>query len=83
MAAFPMGMHSGIPTGRLEETIVTSWNDITKISHAIEGGNYKRRAQRNLGAVIWVFWYKAFGSTNKPQTLYFSYLGASCGAEHN
>ena len=27
----------------------------TKISHAIEGGNYKRRAQPNLRAVIWVF----------------------------
>ena len=27
-------------------------HDITRISHAIEGGNYKRRALPNLGAVI-------------------------------
>ena len=27
-------------------------NDITRISHAIGGGNYKRRALPNLGAVI-------------------------------
>ena len=58
-------------------------HDIMRISHAIEGENYKRRAQPNLGAVSWVFQYKASRSINKPQTLYFSYLGASCGAEHN
>ena len=54
-----------------------------RISHAIEGGNYKRRAQPNLKAILWVFWYQVFGSINKPQTLYFGYLGASCGEEHN
>ena len=44
-----------------------------------KGGNYKRRAQLNLRAVdtvIWTFWYKAFGLVSKPQTLYFSCLGA-------
>ena len=47
-------------------------HDVMRISHAIEGRNYKRRAQPNLRAVVWVFWYQAFGSINKPQTLYFS-----------
>ena len=46
------------------------------------GGNYKRRALPNLGAVIWVFWYKAFGSVDEPQTLYFGCLSASHGEEH-
>ena len=46
-----------------------SFHDVTRISHAIERGNYKRRAQPNLGAVIWVFWYQAFGSIKKPHTL--------------
>ena len=44
-----------------------------------KGGNYKRRVWLNLRAVdtlIWVFWYKVFGLVSKPQTLYFSYLGA-------
>ena len=54
-----------------------------RISHAIEGGNYKKRAQPDLGVVIWVFWYHTFGSINKPQTLYFGCLGASHGEEHN
>ena len=83
MVTFLMCMHSGFSTGRLEQMMVTSWNYITRISCTIEGGNYKRRAQPNLGAVIWFFWYKAFGSICKPQTLYFGYLGASHGAEHN
>ena len=83
MAMFPMHMCSGFPTGRLEQTIVTSFHDVTRMSHAIEGGNYKRRAQPNLRAVVWVFWYKVFRSIHKPQTLYFGYLGASHGAEHN
>ena len=49
----------------------------------LKEGTIKGRAQPNLRAVIWVFWYKAFGSINKPQTLYFGYLSASQGAEHN
>ena len=61
---------------------MTSFHDVTRISHAIEGGNYKRRALLNLGAVTWVFWYKAFGSFDEPQTLYFGCLGASHGEEH-
>ena len=81
--AFPVCMCSGFPTLRSKQMIVTSWNDITVISHAILGGNYKRRAHTNLGAVIWVFWYWMVGSIDKSQTLYSSYLGASHGAEHN
>ena len=30
-------------------------------------------------AVIWVFWYIAFGSISKPQSLYFGCLGAFLG----
>ena len=83
MSAVLACMHNGFPTGRSEQMIMTLFYDVTRISHAIEGGNYKRRALPNLGAVIWVFWCKAFRSVNKPQTLYFGCLGAPCGEEHN
>ena len=76
-------MHSGFPATRSKQMIVTLSNDVTRISHATLGGNYKRRAHQNLRAVIWVFRYWTFGSINKPQTLYFGYLGAFCGVEHN
>ena len=79
----PVHMWSGFPAGRSKQTIVTSWNDVTVISHAMLGGNYKRRAHPNLGAIIWVFWHWMVGSTDKSQTLYSSYLNASHGAEHN
>ena len=79
MMVIPMCMHSCFPARRSEQTIVMSFHDITRISCAIEEGNYKRRAQLNLGAVVWVFWYQAFGSINKPQTLYLGCLSASCG----
>ena len=36
-------MHSGFPTKLMEEMIMTSLDDITRFSHAIEGGKYKRR----------------------------------------
>ena len=77
-----MCMHSGFPARRSEHMIVTSFHDVTRISHAIGGGNYKRRALLILRAVIWVFWYKAFGSVDEPQTLYFASLSASHGEEH-
>ena len=57
MTMLPMCMHSGFPTGRSKQMIVMSLNDVTRISNATLGGNYKRRAHWNLGAVIWVFWY--------------------------
>ena len=44
-----------------------------------KGGNYIRRAQPNLGAVVtvvWLFQYKAFGFVNKPQTLYLGCISA-------
>ena len=37
-------MCSGFATLRLEQTIVTSLYDVTRIRHATVGGNYKRRA---------------------------------------
>ena len=53
------------PPKMVEQTIVTSLNDVMRISHVIEGGNYKRgSAQPSLGSlaaaitVIWVFWHK-------------------------
>ena len=76
-------MCSGFPAGRSKQMIVMSSNDVTRISHATLGGNYKRRAHQNLRVVVWVFWYWMFGSINKPQILYFGYIGASCGAEYN
>ena len=81
--ACPVHMCSGFPNGRSEQTIMMSWNDVTVISCATLGGNYKRRAHTNLRAVIWVFGYWAVGSTDKSQTLYSGYLGVSHGAEHN
>ena len=63
--------------------IMTSLYDVMRVSRAIEGGNYKRRALPNLRAAavtaVWVFWYKAFGFINKPQTLYLGCLGAPQG----
>ena len=50
-----MHMCKGFPTGRMEQMIMMSLCDITRIAHAIEGGKYKRRAQLNLRVVIWVF----------------------------
>ena len=52
-----MYMHSGFPGGGSEQMIVTSFHDVMRISCAIEGRNYKRRAPPNLRAVVWVFWY--------------------------
>ena len=45
-------MRSGFPAGRSEQMIMTLFHDVTRISHAIEGGNYKRRSLPNLRAVI-------------------------------
>ena len=40
--------------GKVEQTIVTSSNDVTLISHAIRRGKYIRKVSSSLGAVIWV-----------------------------
>ena len=57
MSAVLTHMHSGFPAGRSEQMIMTSFHDVTKVSHAIEGGNCKRRALPNFRAVILIFWY--------------------------
>ena len=67
-------MHSGFHTERLEQMIVTSLYDIMRVSHATVGGNYKRRVQPSLGAVvtvIWVFQHKHLGllTSHRPSTL--------------
>ena len=41
-------MHSGFPTKMVEQMIVMSLNDVTRISHVIEGGNYKRGSTSKL-----------------------------------
>ena len=41
-------MCSGFPTKMVEQTFVMSLNDITRVSHALEGGNYKRRSATKL-----------------------------------
>ena len=50
--AFPLCMHSGLPAEKVEQTIVTSLDDVTMIAHAIWGGKYMRRAHSGFGAVI-------------------------------
>ena len=37
-------MHSGFPTKIMEQMIMMSLYDVTRFSHATEGGNYKRGA---------------------------------------
>ena len=47
-----------------------------------KGGKYIRKEQPVLRAVvtvIWVFWYKAIGFINKPQTLYLNCISAPHG----
>ena len=71
-------MCSGFPTKRLKQTIVTSLYDVMRVSHATEGGNYKRRAWLSLGGCYCCLGVltQAFRSFNKPQTLYFGCLSA-------
>ena len=78
--AVPLHMHSGFPAKRLEQMIVTSLYDVTRVSCATVGGNYKRRAQLSLRAAAAVLSSGCFGTSiwvfNKPQTLYFGCLSA-------
>ena len=48
--AVPLHMHSGFPVERLEQAIITSLYDVKRVSRAIVGGNYKRRALPSLEA---------------------------------
>ena len=41
-------IHSGFPTKMVEQTIVTSLNDMTMFSHVRKGGNYKRGSATEL-----------------------------------
>ena len=41
-------MCSGFPTKMVEQIIMTSLNDVMRISCAIEGGNYKRESATEL-----------------------------------
>ena len=43
MAVLPC-MFNGFPAKLMEQMIVTSFYDVTRFSHVIEGGKYKRRA---------------------------------------
>ena len=52
---FSLHMHSGFPTEKVEQMIVTSFYDVTMISCAIGGGNYIREVSTSPGAVVWVF----------------------------
>ena len=51
---FPLCMHSGLPVEKVEQTIMMSLDDVTKIAHATWGWKYIRRACLGFGAVIWV-----------------------------
>ena len=51
---FPLHMHSGLPTEKVEQMIMTSLDDITLITCAIWGEKYIRRAHSGFRAVIWV-----------------------------
>ena len=49
--AFHLHMHSGFPTERLEQMIMTSLNDVTVISHTIWGGKYIRKSELKPGVL--------------------------------
>ena len=59
-----MHMHSGFPAGRSEQMIMTSLCDVMRISHAIEGGNYKNESMTkphgchnyHLGVLVLNIW---------------------------
>ena len=71
-------MYSGFPAKILEQTIVTSLYDVMRVSHAILGVNYKRRAWLSLGLLL--LSSGCFNTSilvfSKPQTLYFGCLSA-------
>ena len=48
MAVF-LHMCMGFPAKMVEQMIMTSLNDVMRISHVIEGGNYKRGNTTKLG----------------------------------
>ena len=68
--AFPLCMHSGLPTEKVEQMIMTSLDDITMMTHAIWGGKYIRRAHSGFRTVIWVSGTEQLGllSSHQPST---------------
>ena len=67
-------MHSGFPTERSEQTFVMSLYDVTRVSHAIVGGNYKREHDQALGLLCYCHLGVStlvFGSltSHRPSTL--------------
>ena len=71
MAAILMCMCRGFPAGRLEQMIVTSGNDVMRISHAIEGGTIKGEQNQTSGLSSGSFDTKHLGLLTMSQTLYF------------
>ena len=69
--AFPLCMCSGFPMERVEQMIVMSLDDVTMITHVIEGGKYIRRAHLGFGVVILVSGTEWFGLllSHQPFTL--------------
>ena len=69
--AFPLCVHSGLPTEKVGQMIVTSLDDITMIGHAIWGGKYIRRAHSSFGAGVWVSGTEWLGLllSHQPSTL--------------
>ena len=67
---FPLCMHSGLSTEKVEQLIMTSLDDVTMIAHAIWGGKYIRRAHSGFGAVVWVSGTEQLGllSSHQPST---------------
>ena len=51
---FPLCMHVGFPTEKVEQIIVMLYSDVTVIAHAIGGVKCIRKASLSLGAVVWV-----------------------------
>ena len=81
MAVLPC-MHIGFPTKLMEQMIVTSLYDVMRISHAREGGKYKRESITKpkelqllllLSSGCFDISIRVF---TKLQTLYLSCLGA-------
>ena len=79
MAVLPH-MCIGFPALLMEQTIMTSYNDVMRISHAIEG-NIKGECNRARG--LWLLLSLLSGCFDtsvklftRPQTLYLSCLGA-------
>ena len=66
--AFPLHMCSGLPTEKVEQTIMTSLDDVTMIAHAIWGGKYISRAHSGFGTVIWVSGIEHLGLLLSPKS---------------